>query len=277
MRSKTDEKDEKEEETATKPQDKRDSLPDWLKAVKSVICQATKTLVVPVHPAGWPFIAGFAIVSVLLALLSEFLGFAGLVLTLWCVYFFRDPVRVTPAREGLVISPADGIVQAIGKAELPAEIDSDGYEDDPLFKAKTLTRISVFLNVFDVHVNRVPADGEVTQVLYHPGKFLNAALDKASLENERATVVMKLAAKDSSIAFVQIAGLVARRILCDAKKGTTYKAGERFGIIRFGSRMDIYLPPRSMPLVTVGQRMIGGETVLADLQSNEKAREGEVR
>lgn len=274
MRSKTDEKDEKEQETQAKQQD---TLPDWLKAVKSVICQAVKTLFVPIHSAGWPFIAGFAVVSAILALLSAFLGFAGLVLTLWCVYFFRDPVRVTPSRAGLLISPADGIVQAIGKAELPAEIDGDGYEDDPLFKAKSLTRISIFLNVFDVHVNRVPADGEVTQVLYHPGKFLNAALDKASLENERATIVMKLAAKDSSIVFVQIAGLVARRILCDAKKGTNYKAGERYGIIRFGSRMDIYLPPRSTPLVTVGQRMIGGETVLADLQSNEKAREGEVR
>ena len=274
MRSKTDEKEQKEEETKAETQN---TLPGWLKAVKSVICQAVKTLCVPIHPAGWPFITAFALVSVLLALLSEFLGVTGLVLTLWCVYFFRDPVRVTPSRAGLIISPADGIVQAVTKAELPAEIDSDGYEDDPLFKAKTLTRISIFLNVFDVHVNRVPADGEVTQVLYHPGKFLNAALDKASLENERATVVMKLADKDSSIAFVQIAGLVARRILCDAKKGTNYKAGARYGIIRFGSRMDIYLPPRAMPLVAVGQRMIGGETVLADLQSNEKTREGEVR
>lgn len=274
MRNKSDEKEQKEE---TPKAETQNTLPGWLKAVKSVICQAAKTLIVPVHPAGWPFIAGFAIVSILLALLSEFLGFAGLVLTLWCVYFFRDPVRVTPARAGLVVSPADGIVQAVTKAELPAEIDVTGHEDDPLFKAKTLTRISIFLNVFDVHVNRVPADGEVTQVLYHPGKFLNAALDKASLENERATVVMKLADKDSSIAFVQIAGLVARRILCDAKKGTSYKAGERYGIIRFGSRMDIYLPPRAMPLVAVGQRMIGGETVLADLQSGEKTREGEVR
>jgi len=246
--------------------------------IKNIVCQAVKTICVPVHSAGWPFIFAFAFAALLMALVYKPLGAVGLVLTLWCVYFFRDPVRVTPVRNGLIVSPADGIVQMITKAELPAEIDRTGNEKDPLFTAKTLTRISVFLNVFDVHVNRVPADGEVTQAIYHPGKFLNAAADKASEENERSTVVMKLAAKkDASIAFVQIAGLVARRIICDAEKGKTYKAGERYGIIRFGSRMDIYLPPKTMPLVAEGQRMIGGETVLADLTSNEKTRDGEVR
>ena len=248
-----------------------------LDVLKSMFVQACKTLCISIHSAGWPFIVSFAIASTLLALLYEPLGFIGLVLTLWCVYFFRDPVRVTPTREGLVISPADGIVCGVSKVPLPAEIDPTGNEDDPLFKAKTLTRVSVFLNVFDVHVNRVPASGEVTQVIYHPGKFLNASLDKASEHNERSTVVMRLEDKKSSIAFVQIAGLIARRILCDAKVGRTYKTGERYGIIRFGSRMDIYLPPRVMPTVVVGQRMIGGETVIADMKSTETAREGEVR
>ncbi len=246
--------------------------------MKMLLTGAIKTICPPIHAAGWPFITIFAIASLLLALLSEFLGVIGLILTLWCVYFFRDPKRVTPNKEGLIISPADGVVSAIKKVSLPAEIDPSLDKDDALFKAKTLTRVSIFLNVFNVHVNRVPASGEVTQVIYHAGKFLNATLDKASEDNERCTVVMKLDdKKNSSIAFVQIAGMIARRILCDAKIGRKYKAGERYGIIRFGSRMDIYLPPRTAPLVTVGQTMIGGETVIADISSNEKVREGEVR
>lgn len=237
---------------------------------------AIKTICIPLHPAGLPFIIAFALVTILLALLAKPLGLIGLILTLWCIYFFRNPKRMTPTRGGLIISPADGVVSSIGKAALPPELETDD-ENDPLFSAKSLTRISIFLNVFDVHVNRVPVDGEVTQVVYHPGKFFNASLDKASLDNERNSVLMKPSVGGSSIAFVQIAGLIARRILCDIKGGEKMKAGERYGIIRFGSRVDIYLPPRVMPHVIVGQYMLGGETVIADLNSKEKAREGEIR
>lgn len=239
---------------------------------------ALKTVFIPLHPAGWPFVAGFAIVSILLALLWAPLGVIGLVLTCWCVFFFRNPVRVTPVRPGLIVSPADGIVSDIAKVPLPAEIEPPADKDDALFSADEVTRISVFLNVFDVHVNRVPASGKITDVIYNPGKFLSANLDKASEENERSTVVMKLADHDnSSLVFVQIAGLVARRILNDLKKEREVKTGEVYGIIRFGSRMDIYLPPKTNPLVVVGQRMIGGETVLADMKAREKQREGEAR
>jgi len=239
--------------------------------------QAIKILFIPIHPAGWPFIVGFALVSLILSLFSEALGIIGLVLTCWCLYFFRNPKRITPIREGLIVSPADGVVQSITRVALPAELDSEKHKDDPLFKAKTLTRVSVFLNVFNVHVNRVPANGEITEVNYHPGKFFNASLDKASVHNERSTVVMKLADHNSSIVFVQIAGLIARRIICEAKKGHEVKAGDVYGIIRFGSRMDIYLPPRVNPQVIVGQTMIGGETIIADTKSKEKIREGESR
>lgn len=245
-------------------------MDEFMKLIK----QAGKTIFVPVHPAGWPFIVGFAVASILLAMLADGLGFIGLVLTAWCLYFFRNPERVTPQRDGLIVSPADGIVSMITKAPLPPELESDDAED-PLFKAKNLTRISVFLNVFDVHVNRNPIEGTVTQAVYHPGKFFNASLDKASTDNERNSLVVKIKDHASSIAFVQIAGLVARRILCDAKVGDHLKTGETYGIIRFGSRVDIYLPPRVNPMVAVGQRMIGGETVIADLKSKEKQREGE--
>ena len=241
-----------------------------------------KTLFVPVHPAGWPFIAAFAILAVILALIADFLGFAGLVLTLWCVYFFRNPARITPVREGLVISPADGLVSLITEVPLPPELDDcRGKEGAPtgdsLCDAETVTRVSIFLNVFDVHVNRVPVDGEITKVVYHPGKFLSANLDKASLENERSTVLMKVKDTSTSVAFVQIAGLVARRIICKLNAGQQVKAGELYGLSRFGSRVDIYLPPGVKPLVCVGQRAIGGETVIADLQSQEAQRTGENR
>jgi phosphatidylserine decarboxylase len=235
-----------------------------------------KVLFVPVHPAGYPFIAIFAVVAILLSLLGHGLGFAGVVLTLWCVYFFRNPKRTTPVREGLIVSPADGIVSMVVQAATPPELD-DCKGSDPLCDAGPVTRVSVFLNVFDVHVNRIPADGEIKKVVYHPGKFLSANLDKASLENERSTVLMKLNGYNSSVAFVQIAGLVARRIICKLSAGQAVKAGELYGLIRFGSRVDIYLPPGVNPLVCVGQRMIGGETVIADFRSQEPARTGDVR
>ena len=227
-----------------------------------------KAVLVPINRDGWPFIAAFALISILLgSLVSEPLGWLSALATAWCVFFFRDPDRVTPLRGNLIVSPADGLVQMIQPAVPPSEL---GMAPGPL------TRISVFLNVFDVHVNRVPADGVVTRLAYRPGKFFNAALEKASELNERQSVRMTTP-DGRELAFVQIAGLVARRIRCDLKEGQPLRAGERFGLIRFGSRVDVYLPQGTQPLVAVGQRMVAGETVIADLVSDEPARGGEVR
>jgi phosphatidylserine decarboxylase len=227
-----------------------------------------QAVLVPINRDGWPFIAAFALISILLgSLVSEPLGWLGALATAWCVFFFRDPDRVTPARGNLVVSPADGLVQMIQPAVPPSEL---GMTPGPL------TRVSVFLNVFDVHVNRAPADGVVTRLAYRPGKFFNAALEKASELNERQSVRMTTP-DGREMAFVQIAGLVARRIRCDLKEGQALRAGERFGLIRFGSRVDVYLPSGAQPLVAIGQRMIAGETVIADLASSEPARGGEVR
>jgi phosphatidylserine decarboxylase len=236
-----------------------------------------KVVCVPVHPAGWPFIGIFAAIALVLMMIGEIPGFIGIVLTVWCLYFFRNPKRVTPVREGLIVSPADGMVQMIVEAPLPPELSDARDPSDPLFASERVTRVSIFLNVFDVHVNRIPADGEIRKVVYHPGKFLNASLDKASTDNERSTVLMKLAGHSGSVAFVQIAGLVARRIICKAQAGSQAKAGEIYGLIRFGSRVDVFLPQGVSPLVAVGQRMIGGETVIADFRSAEPARMGEIR
>jgi phosphatidylserine decarboxylase len=227
-----------------------------------------KAVLVPIHRDGWPFIAAFALISIVLgALVSEPVGWLGALATAWCVFFFRDPERVVPQRGSLVVSPADGLVQMIQPAVPPSEL---GMAPGPL------TRVSIFLNVFDVHVNRVPADGVVTRLAYRAGTFFNAALDKASELNERQSVRMTLP-DARELAFVQIAGLVARRIRCDLKEGQGVRAGERFGLIRFGSRVDLYLPQGTNPLVAVGQRMVGGETEIADLASNEPPRGGEVR
>lgn len=229
--------------------------------------EALKTVLVPMHREGRRFVALFAAVTVVLFLISAPLGWAGVVLTAWCVYFFRDPTRHTPTRDGLIVSPGDGRVQAVVDAVPPAELEM-GSEARP--------RISIFLNIFDVHVNRVPAEGVITKVHYHPGKFVNAALEKASEDNERQSVRMTTA-EGKDIAFVQIAGLVARRIVCDLYEGREVKAGERYGLIRFGSRVDVYLDKGVAPLVVEGQRAIGGETVLADQRSDERRRSGEVR
>lgn len=226
-----------------------------------------KYIMIPVHREGYPFIALFAVASVLLGLLWAPLGWLGLVLTLWCVYFFRNPDRVTPDREGLVISPADGVVCLVGPAVPPVEL---GMGDAPM------TRVCVFMSVFDVHVNRAPLAGRITRIAYKPGKFLNAALDKASEDNERMAIRMETTG-GADIAFVQIAGLVARRIKCDLSEGQDVQAGERFGLIRFGSRVDVYLPEGVAPQVALGQRCVAGETVLADLQSTEEARQGVIR
>jgi len=236
-----------------------------------------KTMFVPIHPAGFPFIGISAAVTLILASICSILGFVGLVLTCWCIYFFRNPVRTTPVREGLIISPADGIVNKITEAELPPELKDCKTDGDELFSNEKVTRVSVFLNVFDVHINRVPVSGEIKKVVYHPGKFLNANLDKASLDNERSTVLIKIDNYPSSLVFVQIAGFIARRIICQLKAGDKVDAGNIYGLIRFGSRADIYLPPRVKPLVSEGQRMIAGETVIADFKSAEEQRLGEDR
>ncbi len=222
------------------------------------------TFLKPMHPEGLKFVGIFAAVTLLLFLVTPVLGWIGVGLTVWCYYFFRDPVRVTPLREGLVISPADGIVSLIEKAVPPAELGMAAY---------ALTRVSVFMNVFNCHVNRNPIEGTVTAVAYRPGKFLNASLDKASDDNERNSLCVQVP-DGRQIAVVQIAGLVARRIMCWTTEGQSLKTGERFGLIRFGSRLDVYLPDGVAPLVTVGQTMTAGETVLADLRADEPARIG---
>ena len=217
-----------------------------------------------IHPEGWRFVAIFAGITLLLTLFSHTLGWIGGILTVWCFYFFRNPVRVTPTREGLVISPADGKIVAIKEVVPPSEWEMG---DEPRI------RISVFLNVFDVHINRIPLPGRVERVIYHQGLFLNASLDKASDLNERNTLVIEIA-DGRRIGVTQIAGLIARRIRCDTKAEDQVSAGEIFGLIRFGSRVDLYLPEGISPLVIEGQRAIGGETILADLESSESPRSG---
>lgn len=222
---------------------------------------------VPIHRAGWPFIAAFAVAAAALFLAGWPLGVLGVALTLWCAYFFRDPKRVTPVREGLIVSPADGRVQTVDEAAPPPEL---GMGDE------RRSRVCIFMDVFDVHVNRVPCDGTVARIAYRPGKFVNASLDKASEGNERLSV--RLAMGDGAdIACVQIAGLIARRIRCDLAEGARVLAGQRLGIIRFGSRVDVYLPAGVAPLVARGQRAVAGETVIADSRAQEPARTGEER
>jgi len=220
------------------------------------------SIFVPIHREGYRFIGIFAAITLVLFLFSSFLGWLGVIATAWCVYFFRDPDRVTPLREGLVISPADGRVSSIEEVEIPPELDLGD---------KTRIRVSVFMNVFNCHVNRAAVAGEVVKIAYIPGKFFNAELDKASKDNERNALTLELADK-TRLGVVQIAGLVARRIVCFVKEGDQLGAGERFGLIRFGSRVDVYLPPGIVPQVAVGQLAIAGETVLADILSKEPER-----
>lgn len=221
-----------------------------------------------IHKEGFLFIGIFLGITLILSLLSCVLGYIGLILTGWCAYFFRDPDRVVPMQKGLIVSPADGVVHTIVEdAETPEEMD--------LPKGKW-TRISIFLNVFNVHVNRVPLGGKIIKSVYHPGKFLNASLDKASKENERQTLVVETATKEI-IGFTQIAGLIARRIRCDIREQDDVKTGQRFGLIRFGSRCDIYLPSSLVPQIIVGQKTIAGETVIADIAAKgAKPLEGEI-
>jgi phosphatidylserine decarboxylase len=227
-----------------------------------------KTVLVKPHAAGLPFIAGGVVAALILWPFSHFLQTLALIFTAFCLYFFRDPERVTPQKASLVVAPGDGVVSGIAEnVPLPREL-ADG--DDTRY-----TRVSIFLSVLDVHVNRIPVSGKVTRKVYTPGKFLNAALDKASEDNERCGLMIETADGKKTGA-VQIAGLVARRIVNDINEGQSVKGGARMGIIRFGSRADVYLPEGAAPLVCVGQRAVGGETVLADLESKEAARTGAI-
>ena len=220
------------------------------------------TFLKPMHPEGRRFVGIFAAVTLVLFLIWDVLGWIGVGLTIWCYYFFRDPVRVTPTREGLVVSPADGVVSLIERAVPPAELG---------MPAEALTRVSVFMNVFNCHVNRAPVAGRIAAIAYRPGKFFNASLDKASADNERNSLCIEMG-DGRKLAVVQIAGLVARRIVCFAKTGDSLLTGERFGLIRFGSRLDVYLPEGVASMVALGQTTIAGETVIADLASTESAR-----
>ena len=218
----------------------------------------------PIHLDGLKFVGVGTLATLLFFLLWGPAGWAAGFVTLWVAYFFRDPWRVTPIREGLLISPADGIVVSIGPATPPPELAMGDV---------AVVRIGIFLNIFDVHVTRAPVGGRVAAMRYTKGRFINASLDKASEDNERLAIRIK-PPDGPDVAFVLIAGLVARRIVCDLYEGQQIATGQRVGIIRFGSRVDIYCPPPYVPMVLAGQRMVGGETVLADRLSEEPARQG---
>ena len=211
-----------------------------------------RNAVPPIHREGYPFIAAFAVLTLVLGWIWDPLLYLGLALTVWCALFFRDPKRVTPVSDDLVISPADGKVSHVGKVVPPAELN---------LGTEPMMRVSVFMNVFNSHVNRAPARGKITRIHYKKGSFLNAELDKASEENERNSLVIDT--EHGEIAVVQIAGLVARRIVCWAHEDESISSGERFGLIRFGSRLDIYMPVEINPLVSVGQTAVAGETIIA--------------
>ena len=213
-----------------------------------------RQVLAPIHPDGWKFIAVAVVVTLILFILWPPAGWAALILMLWLAYFFRDPWRVTPTRPGIIVSPADGIVVSLGTAAPPPELEMGS---DPL------PRIGIFLNLFDVHVARAPVGGKLMARRYTKGRFINASLDKASTDNERLALRF-VPDEGPAVACVLIAGLVARRIVCNLYEGQTLAAGERIGIIRFGSRADVYCPPPYLPLVSLGQRLIAGETVLAD-------------
>jgi phosphatidylserine decarboxylase len=225
------------------------------------IANSIRGQIPPIHPEGYPFIGAFAFVSLVLFLLWSPLGWVGVGLTAWCALFFRDPVRVTPVREGIVVAPADGRVSMVVQVVPPPEL---GLGSQPL------PRISIFMSVFNCHVNRSPVAGRIERIVYRPGKFINAELDKASEDNERNSLV--IATPAGLVGVIQIAGLVARRIVSFVREGQTLGAGERFGLIRFGSRLDVFLPEGSKALVSEGQTAIAGETVLADFRLGDGGR-----
>lgn len=218
----------------------------------------------PIHPDGFKFVLAGVLATVLLFLVWAPAGWLAAIATLWIIYFFRDPWRVTPIRPGLLISPADGVVVSVAATTPPPEMAMGDA---------AVARIGIFLNIFDVHVTRAPVGGRVAALHYTKGRFINASLDKASEHNERMAI--RVAPPEGpEVAFVQIAGLLARRIVCDLREGQQVAVGQRMGIIRFGSRVDVYCPPPYVPMVVAGQRMIGGETVLADRLAQELPRQG---
>ena len=219
--------------------------------------ESFRSVLAPPHPVGRPFILGGVVAALLGFLVGAWLVWLGVLFTLFCLYFFRDPERVPPARPGAVVAPADGRVVSVTEAAPPAEL---GLGDRPRW------RVAIFLSVLDVHVNRMPASGTVTRIAYRAGKFVNASMDKASEHNERNALALRLP-DGRQMAVVQIAGLIARRIVCSVREGQAVLGGSRFGIIRFGSRTDLYLPEGVRPLVEEGQLTIGGETVLAELSA----------
>ncbi len=228
--------------------------------------ETLKSVLHPINKEGYPFIFIAAVATLLFFAFSSTLGWIGAIITSWCVYFFRDPERVIPEREGLIVSPGDGVISAITQVSPPKELDMG---------TEPMHRISIFLNIFNVHVNRVPIAGKVKKLHYNPGKFFNASLDKASEENERQSIWIETE-NGKNIAVVQIAGLVARRIVCNLQNEQKVETGKSFGIIRFGSRVDLYLPLDVNPLVVQGQTAIGGETIFADMNSSEEQRKGYV-
>jgi phosphatidylserine decarboxylase len=219
------------------------------------ISDSIRSQLAPIRPEGYPFVGGLAFLSLVLFWLWPPLGWVGTVVTIWCAYFFRDPARVTPVRDGLIVAPADGRISQIVVAVPPIEMG---------LSARPLPRISIFMSVFDCHVNRSPVSGSIERMVYRAGAFISADLDKASENNERNGLV--IAAAGARIGVVQIAGLIARRIVPFVRQGQAVQAGERIGMIRFGSRVDVYLPENTWPLVAEGQRAIAGETVIADLR-----------
>ena len=227
----------------------------------NILKSVKEELLVPIHPAGWPFIFLFWLITMVVGYFWNPFFLPGSFLSLWCIYFFRNPKRTTPVAANFVISPADGRVLSNGVVDVP--------DDLPLPDGEW-RRISIFMNVFDVHVNRSPMQGKVTYKNYVPGSFLNASMDKASSDNERLILGMETE-NGKNIAFVQIAGLVARRIICDVDIGSHLRAGEVFGLIRFGSRVDIYFPSEVSVMVLKGQKMIAGETIIGDFTKSSKS------
>ena len=220
-----------------------------------------------VRPEGHLFIVIFVVIAIVFFTVAQWLGFIGIILVGWCIYFFRDPDRVTPIEDGLIISPADGVIQMVGDAAPPPELDMGEVP---------MRRVSIFMNVFDCHVNRIPIDGEIIKNSYRPGKFLNASLDKASEDNERRSLVIRTE-KGVKVVFVQIAGLVARRIVCWVDEGQSLRVGERYGMIRFGSSIDVYLTKGTRLTAITGQRAVAGETPIAQLDNSEEDQQGEWR
>ena len=237
------------------------------KAIDMKIFDTLTSVFVPIHPEGHRFILLSFVVMLLLFLLWQPLGWIAALLTVWCVYFFRDPPRVTPDRPDAVIAPADGVVVSVDKMAPPEDLE---------IGTDKLVRVCIFMNVFNVHINRAPAAGRITRIAYRPGAFVNASLDKASEDNERQAFLMSTL-DGRQLVFVQIAGLVARRIVRWVEEGQSVNAGERVGMIRFGSRVDVYLDPDMTPLVAVGQTMIAGETVIANAKPKTRPRASQKR